>query len=169
MAKLIMCGILSTASTIGTAAKWYPNSGDLVIVNNTGQTDVRIDKLMIQASLYNSFTNIGVAGVICHITDENGNALSASIVAGTTTDSTLQTLLNQWKDNVFMTDFRFMGIGTSTQDGMPVVPLEANTRRILKPGQKLCLTFLAQPQGSETTKSASCYYDVMVWYSAAAN
>lgn len=166
MAKLIMCGLTQTPSTIGTAQKWYKNSADVVIVNNTGQTDVRIDKLMVQLSERIDFANYGIVLGLVHQSDENGNSLSASVTDGTTTDATLQALLNQWKDNVFMTDFRF--VGTGVVGPMNVVQLEANTRRILKPGQKLLLSIFGQPLGTETTKAVSCYYDILVWYSAAA-
>lgn len=168
MTKVINEQQVATASTIGSSLKWYKTS-DVVYINNTGQTDVRLDKLLLQVSVYNSFAvGPGVCGVIVHITDEAGNSLNSSIVDGTTTDALLTALLNQWKDNVFMTDFRFMGLGSTTQDGMNVIPLEANTRRILKPGQKLCVMCLAQPLNAETTKSCNFYLDAMWWYSAAA-
>jgi len=168
MVKIINEAVVTTASTIGTSGKWY-KTADTVFVNNTGQTDVRVDKLMLQVSVYNSFAaNIGVLGIVVHITDEAGNSLQASLQDGVTTDATLTALLNQWKDNVFMTDFRLMGTGQTTQDGMNVITMEANTRRILKPGQKMSVCCMAQPMNAETTKSCLFYLDSMVWYSAAA-
>lgn len=166
MTKKIDIGSLGV-SGVGTTAKWYKSS-DVELLNNTGNTDIRVDKLMLQTSGYHTgAVSAWVVAYIVHLTDETGATLSASVTSGTTDDAAMELLLNQWKDNVFMTDLRIMGMGMD-ENLIQVVSLEANTRRILKPGQKLYLTALVQPQGSETTKNFAGYFDSILWYSAAA-
>lgn len=156
-----------TISSIGTSGKWY-KSADIEIINNNGKSDIRLDKAMMQVSQFHTGTASMVMCTLVHLSDETGATLTASITAGTTDDAALETLLNQWKDNVFMTDFRYCGTGAD-EVVFPVVALEADTRRLLKPGQTLNVLHLARPTTTETTKSAGFYLDSMVWYSAAAN
>lgn len=166
MVKKIDINQTQISGTIGTANKWYKGA-NIELVNNTGQTDIRIDKVMVQVGHYNTMAaGPGVLGCLVHMTDETGADLSSSITAGTTDDAALEVLLNQWKDNVFMTDFRIVQSGFTTN--LPVVALEADTRRILKPGQKMYVIVLFEPLNAETTKSSISFIDSMVWYSAAA-
>lgn len=166
MVKAIAVGASQHAANIGTAATWYKNT-DITLVNNSGQTPIRLDKVMIQLSGYTTFTGPGMIGVLVHITDETGASMTASVTEGTTNDAALTTLMNQWKDNIFMTDFRLIGSGYD-ESLLPVISLEADTRRILKPGQQLRLSILAEPLSTETTKAIITVYDSIIWYSAAA-
>lgn len=156
-----------TSPALGTQATWYKLAADMEILNNTGNTEIRVDKAMIQASCNHNCVAQAVIGFLVHFTDETGAALTASITNGTTDDAALETLLNQWKDNVFMTDFRWVGTGV-VGPLMPIISLEANTKRILKPGQKMLLSMIVQPGGAETTKYAYAFIDSITWYSAAA-
>lgn len=165
MAKKIDLSFNSIAS-IGTATKWY-KSANVELLNNTGTTDIRLDKLLAQVSLSGDLAGVCVVGAVIHMTDETGADMSSSITAGTTDDAALETLLNQWKDNVFITDFRLMGTG-SDEMLCPVIELSADTRRILKPGQKLYFILLCEPAGTETTKTMKYFLDSFLWYSAAA-
>lgn len=154
-------------ASFGTANKWYKGS-NIELLSNTGQTDIRLDKVMVQVSHYNTCAvQPGVVGCLVHMTDETGADLASSITAGTTDDAALETLLNQWKDNVFMTDFRIAQMGNAGS-ALPLIDLAADTRRLLKPGQKLYVIVLFQPLGTETTKASISYVDSIIWYSAAA-
>lgn len=166
MTKKLDIGSANPA-TYGTQNKWY-KATDFELLSNDGKTDIRLDKAMIQMSAYHNAVAPIILAVVVHFTDETGVSMAASITSGTTDDAALEVLLNQWKDNVFMTDFRLCGTG-SDETIQPIVTLEADTRRILKPGQKMEVTVLSQPLAAETTKSTVAYIDSIIWYSAAAN
>lgn len=153
-------------SSLGTQDKWYKGSS-IELLSNDGKTPIRLDKVMLQVSTYHTCTAVACIGCLVHITDETGASLMTSVTAGITDDASLEVLLNQWKDNVFMTDFRLVGTGND-ESVIPVWPMEADTRRLLMPGQKLYASFLIMPTGAETTKSAIMYFDSIIWYSAAA-
>lgn len=165
MAKQILVQNVSKTG-LGNINSWYA-SATIDLLNNNGKTDLRVDKVMCQYSGYTSTVGSTVVACIIHLSDENGNYLSGSVSDGTTTDAALTTLLNQWKDNVFMTDFRLFGTGADEQF-LNLITLEANTRRILKPGQKLGFTMLIQPLAAETSKAITGFLDSIMWYSAAA-
>lgn len=165
MAKQILVQAC-TKSGLGTVNTWYAATV-VTLLENTGKTDIRVDKLMLQLSGYSSCVAATTIGAVVHLSDENGNYLSSSVSDGSTNDAALTALLNQWKDNVFMTDFRVMGTG-SDENFMSAINLEANTRRILKPGQKIGFSLLVQPMGAETSKAVTTMIDSILWYSAAA-
>lgn len=157
-----------TTASFGNPDVCYKCTADVVLLDNTGKTPIRVDKEMAQVSAYHSATNSAILfGSVVHSTDETGNAFTGSIVNGTTDLAALTALLEQWKDNIFMTDFQLIGTGAD-ENVLYVSNLEADTRRILQPGQKLCVSIIAMPMSAETTKLAWGLLDNILWYSPAA-
>lgn len=155
-----------TSGNLGTAMTWYKQT-DIELLNNTSQSPIRVDKCMVQLSAYTDAAQPAVLMFLVHLTDETGASLTGSVSNGVTTDTNMTTLLNQWKDLVFMTDVRIIGVGND-ETNVFVGNLEADTRRILQPGQKLIVTILCEPIATETNKHVIAYLDSIVWYSPAA-
>lgn len=156
----------ASVASLGTAEKWYKRT-DEALLSNTGQTPIRVDKILTQFSCYHSAVAPIVMGVVVHMSDETDATFSDGIVAGTTGDAELEVLMNQWKDLIWMTDFEVIGTGTDEMQ-CHVSNLEAGTRRLLNPGQSLYITVLARPIATETSKSLTGFIDNILWYSPAA-
>lgn len=153
-------------SGLGTAQKVYSDS-NVEILNNSGQTAIRVDKMLSQFSGYHNAVQPMVVGVMVHMTDETGAAFTDAIVNGTTTIAQLEVIMNQWKDLIWMTDLQVLGTGND-ETNIFVSNLEAATRRLLNPGQKLLFTMLCIPLATETSKDINGFLDNIVWYSPAA-
>lgn len=155
-----------TISGLGTANTIY-KSTTLELLANTGKTPIRIDKILSQVSAYHTGTATMAFGAVVHLSDETGATFDDGITSGTTTLAALETLLNQWKDYIWLTDFEILGTGQD-EVNIHVSELSADTRRLLQPGQTLNFTMLALMSSTETSKSLTSLFDGMFWYSPSA-
>lgn len=151
---------------IGTADTWY-KATTVELLSNNGKVPIRIDKLLSQISGYHSCAAVAVMGAVIHLSDETGATFDDAITSGTTTYANLESLLNQWKDYIWLTDFEMIGTG-SDETNIHVSELSADTRRLLMPGQSLNFSLLASPLSTETSKVMTMILDAMFWYSASA-
>ncbi len=160
--------VLHTIDTanFGTANTWY-KSPTIELLANNGKTPIRIDKMMSQISGYHTGVAPAVLGAVVHLSDETGATFDDAITSGTTDTAALETLLNQWKDYVWMTDFEILGTGQD-EVNIHVTELSADTRRLLQPGQSLNCTILALSYAGETSKTMRMLLDAMFWYSPSA-
>jgi hypothetical protein len=155
------------SGTIGTVNTWY-KSTTCDLLNNTGKTPIRIDKVLAQVSGYHTCAvGSGIFMAVLHISDETGACFDADVTAGTTTLGGLEDVLQAWRDYIWITDMQVMGTG-SDETNVKTVQISADTRRVLNPGQKLSFTSLFMPLSGETTKSLIAMLDANFWYSAAA-
>lgn len=156
----------STITGLGATSVWYKGT-TIELLSNTGKTPIRVDKLLSQISGYHSGVNPVIFGAVIHLSDETGATFDDAITSGTTTTAGLETILNQWKELIWLTDFEVLGTG-SDEVNIHVSELSADTRRLLNPGQSLNFTLLAQPTTTETSKYISMMLDAIMWYSAGA-
>lgn len=155
----------TSASTNATANLFEPESHQLL--ENTSQVPLRLDKVMVQWSGYHSCTNTAVVGIVLSLSDMNGACFDDSITG--TSFSSLTSLLDDWRDFIWATDFRHMATGTGSSAAPPLVfQLEADTKRILQPGQKLFVSILVANKTTEAAKSVVGTIDCIMWYSPAA-
>lgn len=157
---------LTGPTGMSTANAIYKATTIELLLNN-GKTPIRIDKILSQISGYQSGTGVMMMGAVIHLSDETGATFDDAITSGITTLSQLETLLNQWKDYVWLTDFELLGTGTD-ETNIHVSELSADTRRLLQPGQSLNCTILGMPLVSESSKSITMVLDAMFWYSPSA-
>lgn len=169
MTKEFQLEKIISGTNIGTNNTVYKVGTPVELCSNTGKTPIRIDKEMCQVSCYHTGTGPVLMGVVVHMSDETGATFdgASAISEGVTTIDALQGLMNQWKDNVFMTDFQLVGTGYD-ESLIWVTNLEADTRRILNPSQKLYVSVFAIPMTTESSKQACAIIDNIVWYSPAA-
>lgn len=158
--------VTQNITSIGIVGTYYKGT-TIELLANTGKTPIRIDKLLSQVCCYHDGTAPMVFGGVVHLSDETGATFDDAITSGTTNENTLETLLNQWKDYIWITDFKFVGTG-SDENVIHEVELSADTRRLLQPGQSLNFTQLAYPTASESAKTMRMLYDAMFWYSPGA-
>lgn len=153
-------------SGTATTSRWDKGT-DTVVLNNSGTSPIRVDKFMLGISTFNSDVSDTYIGVIVQLSDSNGNCMTDQIAGGAgDTNAALNTLMEKWKDYVWMTDFRAVASGV-TQIPM-VFDLEANTKRLLEPGQKLVITVLWLSGNDTSAKTLNTMQDYAVWYQAAA-
>lgn len=155
-------GASTTVSTVAAG------TDQILLDNSNGKSPIRLDKLLLQWSGYLSGSPTKPHGLslIVHLTDKSGNSLTASITNNTTTIADYNTLLQKWKDNLFMTDHQMLGTG-SDETNIFVSNMEADTRRILEPGQKLIFSVVAISTESVAVTPTGMA-DTMLWYSPAA-
>lgn len=154
---------LATVTTNATG-NLYEKATTIPLIANTGSTPIRIDKIMVQVSWYHAAAGACKCGSVVSLTDAAGANFDDSISA--TNNASMETLLNKWKDNIWLEDFRY--VGTSVDESLiTTVEMEAATRRIVSPSQSLELSIIASNIAS-TSISVYALIDVIVWYSPAA-
>jgi len=155
----------TSCNTNATANLFEAESHELL--ENTSQLPLRIDKVMVQWSGSHACTATAVVGVVISLSDMNGLCFDDSISGDSFTD--LTSTLDDWRDFIWSTDFRHMATGTGSSAAPPVaMQLEAATKRILAPGQKLFVSLLVTNKTTEAAKSVIGTLDCIVWYSPAA-
>lgn len=155
-----------TNTGMGTAGTIY-KSTTLELLANTGKTPIRVDKVLSQISGHQDGSYPMMLGAVVHISDETGATFDDAITSGTTTIAQLETILNQWKELIWLTDFELLGTGFD-ETNIHVTEMSADTRRLLQPGQSLNFTLLSMPRQTESSKQMKVLVDAILWYSAGA-
>lgn len=156
----------STISGANISNNWKANT-KLELLNNSGVTPIRVDKMMMGVSYYHNHTSAQYVGVIIHTSDTNGNTFVDTIDGTSDATSDVQTLMEKWKDYIWMSDFRVAGFGDDGCDTSNV-DLEAGTKRVLQPGQKMYVSLLVMAGSDTTGKVLSYLVDASLWYQQAA-
>lgn len=151
-----------------TASNWKLHVANrIVLVDNTGKTPIRIDKVLAQLSYINGFTSPKVFAAIVHLSDVQGNYFDVSVGSGgVMTDAQFETALGVWKEQIWMTDIRMSGTSTDEQVGN-LVEFAADTKRLLQPGQKLALTYGSYGSADSSATNDQYVVDAQVWYNPA--
>lgn len=158
-------GVFTGTATVNN---WKANT-KLEILNNSGVTPIRIDKLLLGFSGWQTHSIPVYAGVLVHLSDTNGNTL-VDTVDGTGADTTadLNTLMEKWKDYIWMTDFRAIGTGYD-ESVLIQYDLEAATKRVLLPGQKMYVSILWMAGTDNSAQNMNYLLDYALWYQQAAS
>jgi hypothetical protein len=136
------------------------------LLNNSGPLPLRVDKLMMGVTCVHTHSNEAYVGCIVHLSDTNGNTVVDTIDgSGADATSDLNTLLEKWKDYVWMTDFRLIGTGVAGL--ITNYDMEANTKRILEPNQKLYCSMVWMAGQDTSAKMLSTMLDYGLWYQQA--
>lgn len=138
------------------------------ILNNNGSLPLRIDKFMAGLSLWHGHSTASYVGVIIHLSDTNGNTF-ADTIDGTGADTTndVNTLMEKWKDYIWMTDFRGVGSGLD-ENLLTAFDFDAGTKRILEPGQKLYVSVMWMSGSDNSAQNLTYLIDYALWYQQAA-
>lgn len=166
MTKKLAIALVLTGGT-ATANNWKA-SAKQEIVANTGTVPVRIDKFLAGVTALHNFGSAAYLGTAVHLSDTNGNTFLDTVDgsgADTTTD--LNTLMEKWKDYIWMTDFRVIGSGED-ENSLTSFDLDAATKRVLEPGQKMYVSFLWMAGTDNSAATMRNLLDYAVWYQAAA-
>jgi hypothetical protein len=156
---------IATMSVTGTStlSNWKAATKQ-EILNNNGTVPIRIDKFMAGVTAVHSYGSFCYVGVMVHLSDTNGNTV-LDTVDGTGADLTsdLNTLMEKWKDYIWMTDFRLVGSG-SDENILTSIELDAGTKRLLEPGQKLYVSLLWMCTADNSAANVSSLLDYALWF-----
>jgi len=154
-------------ATPGALSQWKTDTSKRIVLltNNTNQ-DVRIDKLMMTVSAFGNNTATGGwqgLHTMVHMSDSLGNYIDSTNWAYTTAQ--METQCQQNKEKIWMNDCRIIGQGGSSQQLVTYFELEANTSRLLAPGQSLAISFANCQNTGTLANGPTVLIDLMFWYS----
>lgn len=149
-----------------TATNW--KATEIELYSNTGQTAVRIDKIMGQISYDHNATAAIYIGAVISLSDFAGGDWATSIDGTSDPTSSIETALNTWKDFIWVTDFRKVGTGAD-ENFLNMIEIDVGTKRLIEPNQKVLLHLLVMSSGEDlSAKNLNYLSDFNLWFSPAA-
>jgi hypothetical protein len=151
--KKLLFGTVNISN--GADTNWDFTNGDITLYDNgSGEVNITIDAVDAEVSVLPGATNKYYYCML-FVTDPGGSVPAG--LDGVTT-AALQTWLTTYRRQIWMNAGGFTKYGSGIGDETAkMVPFAAETKRTLKPGQKLKLLVMAQNSSAGADTTVFCY------------